>query len=90
MGVSFKMRIKKLDNGFICWLSEVDTRDALRIWPCSTLKGRRVRFEIFKGSLVDLSVDGGSPSIYYDGYELGCLINEFSDKVKGMSKICIQ
>lgn len=81
------MRVKKTDfNSFKCWLSVQDVKDWIHkpnsYWPCSTLNGKRIYFEISRGDLVDLNINGKT-SINYDGYEMQVLIQDKQKEIMG-------
>lgn len=78
------MKYKKLNEGFICWLSETDTNQFFNNWPCSTIEGKRVKFEIFRSDLVDISINNRDISKFIDQYELTVLINDYSKRISDL------
>jgi len=79
------MRIETSLESFTIWLSASDTKDwatGYPCWPCSKLRGKRVRADFDTNGLLDLSVNGRPPteSLDLDCTELNAII---ADHLKG-------
>ena len=79
------MRIKRLGNTVQIWLSATDTHHwATRpgeSWPCSTLSGKRLYAEFFRGDLVGYTVNGRY-GVNLDNTEFNAIIEDtLNDKI---------
>jgi hypothetical protein len=58
-------------------ISGRETSDWARRWPCSTLRGKRVRADFDTNGLLDLALDGGRGAQDCDAHELNALVSDF-------------
>jgi len=77
------MRIEAGKGGYTVLISARETTEwanrAEAVWPCSTLRGRRIRAELDRsGNLIDFKIDGfRRPAGNTDLHELETLLNDF-------------
>lgn len=58
------------------WIDARETSDWARRWPCSTLRGKRVRAEFDTNGLLDYAVDGRMGEDL-DSHEFNALTSDF-------------